>query len=231
MVVSKKCPCCRLEKDLSEFGVSRNRADGLNIYCRPCVREKNKAKYYANPAKEIARVTAAHKRNPEPQRAANRRYAEIDGGKRNREKAKRFYHRNRKKQLAKRRAWEKANPEKHTAEKLRWQKRRGERDPTWRMMRNISRHIAGVLNGGKRGRRTMALLGYTKSELRVHVEALFRPGMSWDNYGEWHLDHRRPKASFDFKQPNALQDCWSLSNLQPLWKLENHQKSDRWIND
>jgi hypothetical protein len=113
--------------------------------------------------KSAERQCAYRERHPDQAAAAQRRYVESDGGKRNREKSMRFYYRNRKKQLARRRAWEKANPEKHAAEQLRWQKRRGERDPTWRMMRNISRHIAGVLNGEKRGRRTTDLLGYTKS--------------------------------------------------------------------
>lgn len=37
-------------------------------------------------------------------------------------------------------------------------------------------------------RSTFLLLGYSIEELMVHLEALFTTGMTWDNYGEWHVD-------------------------------------------
>ncbi len=34
----KRCPRCSLTKNLTEFGISRSKRDGLNTYCRPCAR-------------------------------------------------------------------------------------------------------------------------------------------------------------------------------------------------
>lgn len=46
--------------------------------------------------------------------------------------------------------------------------------------------------------------------------------MSWDNYGEWEIDHIRPLTSFDkFATPSEVN---ALSNLQPLWKEDNIHK-------
>lgn len=36
----KKCPRCEASLPLSEFGVCRARKDGLNLYCKRCIRQK-----------------------------------------------------------------------------------------------------------------------------------------------------------------------------------------------
>lgn len=36
----KRCPRCEQDLPLSEFGVCRDRKDGLNLYDRKCIREK-----------------------------------------------------------------------------------------------------------------------------------------------------------------------------------------------
>jgi hypothetical protein len=229
----KICGRCEVVKPLSAFGKNTRAVDHLHYFCRECVNRITREKVARNPerARELARKRAAHwrERDPEASKAAHRRYLEADGGKRNREKAMRFYYRNRKKQLAKRRAWEKANPKKHTAEKLRWAKRRRDRDPIFRLTVNIRRRVSGVLSGQKNGRPTFKLLGYTPQQLRDHVEASFVPGMTWENYSEWHLDHVQPVAAFDFiNDPDAVKKCWALPNLIPLWGRDNQEKASLW---
>lgn len=70
-------------------------------------------------------------------------------------------------------------------------------------------------------------LGYSLAELKVHLESLFRPGMSWENYGAWHIDHVRPCCMFDFSIPEQFAEGWALDNLQPLWKRENLSKGNK----
>ena len=64
--------------------------------------------------------------------------------------------------------------------------------------------------------------------MRPWLEAQFLPGMTWDNHGEWHIDHIRPCASFDFSDPQQQKECSHYSNLQPLWAKDNLSKSDKW---
>ena len=54
--------------------------------------------------------------------------------------------------------------------------------------------------------------------------------MSWDNYGEWHLDHIKPKSLFNIKEfgDEEFIGCWSMENLQPLWARENMSKGDKY---
>lgn len=72
-----------------------------------------------------------------------------------------------------------------------------------------------TLNGKIKDANTFELLGYDYNELKNHISNLFTDGMSWDNYGEWHIDHIRPLSSFSANTPINVVNA--LSNLQPLW--------------
>jgi len=53
--------------------------------------------------------------------------------------------------------------------------------------------------------------------------------MTWANYGEWHIDHKRPISSFNIVSVDCKEfgECWALENLQPLWADENLRKSNK----
>ena len=70
------------------------------------------------------------------------------------------------------------------------------------------------------------LIGCTIEECRQHLENQFESGMSWDNHGEWHIDHRRPCASFDLVNEEEQRMCFHYTNLQPLWATDNLSKHD-----
>ena len=78
-------------------------------------------------------------------------------------------------------------------------------------------------------RSTFDLLGYTLEELMIHLEKQFTEGMTWDNYGEWHVDHKIPMTSFNFEtvEDREFKLCWCLDNLQPLWGPDNLSKGTK----
>jgi len=116
--------------------------------------------------------------------------------------------------------WRKNNPDKIKA--------RRKRD---RLHRNLANKIYKCLRQGKNWRSWESLVGYKLSDLKSHLEKLFKPGMSWENWGEWHIDHKRPISSFNISssEDEDFKECWSLNNLQPLWKHENLTKSSKFI--
>ena len=77
----------------------------------------------------------------------------------------------------------------------------------------------------------MTLLGCTIEEMRTFLEAEFEEGMTWENHGEWHVDHIRPCASFNLEYPEEQKKCFHWTNLQPLWAADNLAKGDRldWV--
>lgn len=80
----------------------------------------------------------------------------------------------------------------------------------------------------KGGRRWESLVDFTLEQLVKHIEKQFTEGMSWDRYmaGEIHIDHKIPKAAFNFETESDVdfKRCWSLKNLQPMWASENCSK-------
>lgn len=103
-------------------------------------------------------------------------------------------------------------------------------DPRYKLQRNAACLARGGLRrkgGSKRGISFFAKVPYTVDELRLHLESLWLPGMTWANYGTyWHIDHKKPQAAFEFTSMDdpGFQACWSLSNLQPLVAAENLKK-------
>jgi hypothetical protein len=73
------------------------------------------------------------------------------------------------------------------------------------------------------------ILKYTPEELISHLEKQFTDSMTWENYGEWHVDHRMPISSFNFESvdDDSFIKCWSLENLQPMWGNENIIKGSK----
>jgi hypothetical protein len=71
------------------------------------------------------------------------------------------------------------------------------------------------------------LIGCNYDFLMGYLEKQFTNGMSWDNYGEWHIDHRKPCASFDLSSPEQQKLCCHYTNLQPLWAKDNLSKGDK----
>ena len=73
--------------------------------------------------------------------------------------------------------------------------------------------------------KTVDWLGCSPADLRQFIESKFLEGMSWDNFGEWEVDHIRPCASFDLTDPEQKRECFHFTNLQPLWRTDNRKKS------
>jgi hypothetical protein len=77
--------------------------------------------------------------------------------------------------------------------------------------------------------KTMELINCSINFLKQYLESQFKSGMSWSNYGKWHVDHIRPCASFDLTKVSEQKKCFHYTNLQPLWAEENLSKKDKVI--
>jgi len=121
--------------------------------------------------------------------------------------------------------WLIGNREKRNASQ---RKRRAE-NPIVRLHYNMSRCIYESLKAKgivKRRRKWVSIVGYNLIQLKKHLESKFKKGMTWNNYGKWHVDHIIPRSKFNIISMDCeeIRKCWALSNLQPLWKIENLKK-------
>lgn len=73
----------------------------------------------------------------------------------------------------------------------------------------------------RKSRSMLKLLGCTLEFFKTYMASKFTEGMSFDNHGEWHIDHDVACRKFDLKNPDHQRACFHFSNLQPLWGVEN----------
>ena len=154
-----------------------------------------------------------------------------------RQQQRNFYQRHKEEEkirsIAKNKKFKLDNPEKVKARYARADKKRLS-TPQGRLRQAIGDVMRYSLRGGsKAGKKWESLVGYTVTQLKRHLEKLFLPGMTWDNYGlrGWHVDHKIPITAFNFNTPEDIdfKRCWALSNLQPLWARDNLSKQNKLI--
>jgi hypothetical protein len=76
--------------------------------------------------------------------------------------------------------------------------------------------------------KTEEILGCSYEEAKQHIESLFTEGMSWENHGEWHIDHIKPIASIDCNNLEEALSVNRIENLQPLWAKDNLSKQAKY---
>lgn len=141
-------------------------------------------------------------------------------------------------------AWQKANPEKLYTKQKRWnaknldklraknmrhyhkvRKHRFKTEPLMRLIRSQRSRISNFIKKGlNKPSQTLQLIGCTKQELKIFLEGKFTAGMTWENYGTWHVDHIKPLALFDLSDPEQVKVAFHFSNLQPMWAKDNLSK-------
>lgn len=106
-------------------------------------------------------------------------------------------------------------------------KRRQREDPKKRFIGALRTQVWSAISGHRKYRSTFDMLGYSREELIAHIERQFLRGMTWGNYGDWHIDHIIPLADFLIDGPQSVRAAWALSNLRPLWASDNVRKRSR----
>jgi hypothetical protein len=126
--------------------------------------------------------------------------------------------------------WRKNNVEKLREYKRKHQKKMIFTNPQYKLAQRFRTALWQNIkdNGLTKYKKTFDLLPYTFDELKIHLENQFEPGMTWDNYGEWHVDHVIPQSHFNYTTTDSdeFKMCWSLHNLKPLWGKINLSKND-----
>ena len=96
-----------------------------------------------------------------------------------------------------------------------------------KILMNLRIRLWKVLKGINKSQHTLNLLGCSIEFLKKYLESKFTLGMSFSNYGKWHIDHIRPCASFDLSKSEEQYKCFHYTNLQPLWAYDNLSKNDK----
>lgn len=106
---------------------------------------------------------------------------------------------------------------------------RAKENPSFRVLKAMRRRMRKALQSKSKSDLTLKLLGCSALELKAWLSGWFEPGMSWENYGQWHIDHNRPCSSFNLSNPLEQEKCFHYLNLRPLWAKDNLIKGARWV--
>lgn len=124
-------------------------------------------------------------------------------------------------------------------------RQRCKNDPAFNLRKRVSRSIGKIIK--KKGTSCLNYLPWTPEELKLHIESLFEPWMTWQNHGSynvktwndndsstwrWQLDHIIPHSAFKYTSMDSqeFRECWVLSNLRPLSAKQNLLDGARKIN-
>ena len=129
--------------------------------------------------------------------------------------------------------WRKQNRKKLTEKQLIYEKTRKLTDAEFKLVCTLRSRLGCAIKrqNSNKNNTTIDLLGCSVSFLKGYFEAKFKDGMTWENHGEWHIDHIKPCASFNLLDEEQQKKCFHYTNLQPLWGSENLSKGCKFIDD
>jgi hypothetical protein len=161
--------------------------------------------------------------NPEKEKARFRKWYEANRDKVI-ERSGDYWLAHPEKRAARDKRYRQANPEKLRKNNRKQQQKYREAHP---LIIRLRARLADALKGGLKSGSPIRDLGCSEKELKVHLEKQFQSGMTWENRGEWHIDHIRPLAIFDLDDREQFLVACHYTNLQPLWAIDNIRKGDR----
>ena len=108
-------------------------------------------------------------------------------------------------------------------------KERRKTEPFFRMQLSLRGRLNSFVYRGRANKMVSnsQLIGCDWKFFKSYIENKFKKGMTWNNYGKWHIDHIKPMTSFDLFRLDHQYECCNYKNLQPLWASENRKKSNK----
>lgn len=242
---TKICGCCKIEKLAADFPLRKKKSKHgreyiwLRLQCRECMNQKSINRYNEKRETILKRNKVYYGNNKlkinsykKEWDAKNALVKKIKSKERYsfksdeiKSKRKEYYKNNKEKVIAINNDYVKRNISIVRQKQRLNHRKRKQVDISYSILKILrSRVSSAIKRNGTKCMRTTKLVGCSMPELLLHLESLFLEGMSWGNYGKWHIDHKIPCASFDMSIQEEQLVCFNFKNLQPLWAVDNIKK-------
>lgn len=243
MMNSRICKTCGLEFPIEQFPKGR-------CVCKECVKKEQKSyarKYYEKNKEHIKKKSheynIANKGKIKEARKAYRQTSEY------KKYVKEYKKKNREKILAQKRAsnnrhrdtyikWTEVHEDELIAKRKSYYEENKEKifsyiynkrktDPIYKLKYTLRLRMYEALRrkSWRKNASSEKLLGADIETVKEYIERQFKEGMSWENHGEWHIDHIIPLSTAETKE--EMYKLFHYTNLQPLWAVENLKKYNK----
>lgn len=177
-------------------------------FCKKCRRKEISAKYRENNKEKIKEYCASYREN---NRERLREY--------NKKWMKENYH------IYK--EWVNNNRDRVNEIKRKHEQNKKANNEIYKLTRIIRNSIRSSIRSRnfKKRTKTTDILGCSMEEFMIYIESTFQEGMSFDNYGEWHLDHIIPISKADTYDEAIRLNHYT--NFQALWQIDNLKKYNK----
>jgi hypothetical protein len=214
----KICSKCKIEKSFENFTKDKHRTDGYKIYCKSCVKSNYKPKELTIKQKERKKLSNKFWREK------NQDYVKL--------KKIEYYINNKEHVINKSKENYLKNRKKYNKTKKYYILNKLKNNIDFKFKFSISNLIRcsfyRACNGTyKKSNKTEEILGCSIDEFSLYLQKQFKDGMTFENYGEWHLDHIYP-ISLATNEEEIIR-LNHYTNFQPLWASENIIKSNKLI--
>ena len=200
----KTCSKCKIEKELSDFYKKKASKDGFRSECKECnniASKKYKINYYHRNKDKISK---------EKNKDYIKKYRELN--------------KNHIRIINKR--YRELNKDKLNILRKEYRYNKFLNDAIYKLQHSIRSLISQSFVKYSKNSKTQQILGCTFEEFKLYIESQFLDGMSWDNHGEWHLDHKIPISWADTEE--KVYELNHYLNFQPLWAFDNLSKGNKW---
>ena len=199
----KHCPTCNSWKELKEYNKQSSSWDNLARMCRNCNCEykNNKRKNDENYKQSDILYKQKYNESGRRKKVSKLRYA--------------------------------AKKDDIIKKCVAYNKKKYNTDPYFKAVSCMRTRVSKLLKlkNADKFNKFYEYLGCTKQEFIKYFQQKFKEGMTWENHGEWHIDHIKPCASFNLLDEEEQKKCFHYTNLQPLWASENLSKGCKFIDN
>lgn len=195
----KKCLKCLIDKPETEFYKARQI---LRSRCKACLNLENRERHQKNSRSEYFKIY--REKNREILKLRSKKYSTAERSRKYRE----------------------LHPELKDKVNAYLQNKR-KNDINFKLRENLRTRLYLSIKKEWKSGSAIKDLGCSIDNLKRYLESKFIEGMSWENYGEWHIDHIKPLSSFDLTKRDEFAVACHYTNLQPLWAKDNIRKGDK----
>ena len=198
----KVCSKCEQQKELQGFYKATT-----NV-CKVCFKKQVKLNYINNKNRRLEQMKIHYFENKDKLIQQSNEYYRSNKGSILENKQK--YFQENKSKITKR------------MNKYKTERRKG--DINFKLIGNLRSRLNKALKSDSKTGSSVANLGCSIIELKAYLESKFQLGMTWENYGKWHIDHIKPLSQFNLTDKSQLLLACHCTNLQPLWAIDNIRK-------